>query len=202
MSETEPGLALSLGKYARLQQSDGVMLSKQEIKATGLISADDISHQDEYYDFEISNISPVGSSVDIVLPLQKPIPEYAVYRKYTAEQGWQDFVENADNSLASAVSVNDVCPAPNNHAYSSGLTKGDDCVRLTIKDGGANDADGIENGTIEDPGGIAAQSVNEVIKTLDPETSSSGGVFALNITLLLMLLGWRGFVARSKRAIS
>ncbi|MBL4631486.1 MAG: thrombospondin type 3 repeat-/CalX-beta domain-containing protein, partial [Paraglaciecola sp.] len=199
--ETEPGLDLSLGKYARLQQSDGVMMSMQEIEATGLISADDISHQDAHYDFEISHILPIGSSVDIVLPLQDSIPEYATYRKYTDEQGWQDFVEDADNSLASAASVNDVCPAPNSIAYSTGLTKGDDCVRLTIKDGGPNDADGIENGTIEDPGAIAAQSIDNVIKTLDPNTSSEGGVFALNIGLLLALLGWRGFIARSKRVI-
>jgi hypothetical protein len=197
--ETEPGLALSLGKYARLQQSDGVMLSEQEIKATGLITADAISHQNEYYDFKISDILPIGSSVDIVLPLQQQIPQFGLYRKYIPEMGWQDFVENAENSLASTVSINDVCPAPDSNAYSRGLTEGDDCVRLTIKDGGPNDADGIENGTIDDPGGIAVQSVNEIVKTLDPDKSSSGGVFTLNIGLLLMLLGWRGFLARSKK---
>jgi hypothetical protein len=196
--ETEPGLVLSLGKFARLQQSDGVMLSEQEIKATGLIIADTINHQNEYYDFEISDILPVGSSVDIVLPLQQNIPEFAIYRKFSAENGWQDFVENSDNSLASAVSVNDVCPAPNSNLYSRGLTRGDDCVRLTIKDGGPNDADGIANGTIEDPGGIALKSVDEIVKTLDPEKSSTGGVFALNLGLLLILLGWRSFIARSK----
>jgi hypothetical protein len=72
-----------LGKYARLQQSDGVMLSEQEIQATGLIVADEITHQDEYFDFEISDILPFGSSVNIVLPLQETIPEFGIYRKYT-----------------------------------------------------------------------------------------------------------------------
>ena len=71
-------------------------------------------------------------------------------------------------------------------------------MRLTIKDGGPNDADGIENGTIDDPGGIAVQSVNEIVKTIDPEKSSSGGVFTLNLGLLLLLLGWRSFLARPK----
>jgi hypothetical protein len=197
--ETEPGLVLKLGKYARLQQSDGVMLSAQEVNATGLISADNIDHQNEYYDFEISDIRPVGSSVNIVLPLQKNIPKYGIYRKYTDKHGWQDFVENANNSLASTVSVNDVCPAPSSIVYSAGLTEGNNCVRLTIQDGGPNDADGIENGTIDDPGGIATQAVNEVVKNLDPEKSSSGGVLTLNLCLLLMLLGWRSFIARSKR---
>jgi hypothetical protein len=196
--ETDPGLELSLGKYARLQQSDGVLLSEQEIKDTGLISADDIVHQDEYFDFEISDILPVGSLVNIVLPLQDNIPEFGIYRKYTNERGWQDFVEDADNRLASTVSANGVCPAPYSNIYSAGLTEGDNCVRLTIKDGGPNDADGIENGTIDDPGGIAVQSVNEIVKTIDPEKSSSGGVFTLNLGLLLLLLGWRSFLARPK----
>jgi hypothetical protein len=175
------------------------MLSEQEIVATGLISIDNISHQDEYYDFEISDILPIGNSVDIVLPLQDNIPEFAVYRKYSDEQGWQDFVEDADNSVASTGSVNDVCPAPDSNVYTAGLTEGDNCVRLTIKDGGPNDADGLENGTIDDPGGIATQSVNEIVKNIDPETSSSAGVFALNLGLLLMLLAWRGFSVRSRR---
>uniref|UniRef100_UPI0030F4410E choice-of-anchor U domain-containing protein n=1 Tax=Paraglaciecola sp. TaxID=1920173 RepID=UPI0030F4410E len=196
--ETEPGLVLKLGKYARLQQSDGVMLSQQEMNATGLIKEDSLSHQNEYYDFEISDIQPVGSSVDIVLPLQANIAKYGIYRKFTNKLGWQDFVENANNHIASTVSVNDVCPAPDSPVYSAGLTEGHNCVRLTIKDGGPNDADGIENGTIDDPGGIAVKTVDEIVKNLDPETSSSGGEFTLNLALLIMLLGWRGFVARSK----
>jgi hypothetical protein len=198
--ETDPGLALSLGKYARLQQSDGVLLSEQEIINTGLISPDEIEHQDEYFDFEISDILPVGSSVNIVLPLQDNIPEFGIYRKYSDVQGWQNFVEDADNRLASTVSANGVCPAPGSNIYSAGLTKGDNCVRLTIKDGGPNDADGIENGTIDDPGGIAAKSTKDIVKNLDPQTSStSGGALALNLGLLIMLLGWRGFFAYVKR---
>jgi hypothetical protein len=134
------------------------------------------------------------------LPLQDNIPEFGIYRKYSDEQGWQDFVEDADNRLASTVSANGVCPAPDNNIYSAGLTEGDHCVRLTSNDGGPNDADGIENGTIDAPGGIAAQSATEIVKTLDPQTSStSGGVFVLNLGLLIILLGWRGYLAYSKR---
>ena len=42
-------------------------------------------------------------------------------------------------------------------------------------------------------------NINEVIKNLNPEKSTSGGVFTLNLGLLILLLGWRGFVTRSKR---
>jgi hypothetical protein len=78
--------------------------------------------------------------------------------------------------------------------YQTGLKQGDNGIRLTIKDGGPNDADGIENGTIDDPGGIAVESVDEIIKVTDPEKSSSGGVLSLSLYLLLILLGWRGFM--------
>ncbi|MDU0356418.1 choice-of-anchor U domain-containing protein [Paraglaciecola aquimarina] len=181
-----------MGKYAQLQQSDGVLLSAQEITATGLIQADNIEHQNEYYDFTIHDILPVGRSVDIVLPLQQSIPEFAIYRKYTEAQGWADFVENAQNALASTSSVNDVCPPPSSNLYTADLTEGDDCLRLTIQDGGPNDADGIENGSIDDPGGVAVQKVEEIVKGIDPETSTSGGgALTINIGLLLIILAWR-----------
>ena len=37
----------------------------------------------------------------------------------------------------------------------SGVNAGDNCLRLTIKDGGPNDVDMSENGTVVDPSGIA-----------------------------------------------
>ncbi|MFT6898996.1 MAG: hypothetical protein ACJA13_003427, partial [Paraglaciecola sp.] len=198
--ETEPGLHLSLGKYARQQLSDGMMLSEQEILATGHIPADSINHQDEYFDFEIRQITPVGRSVSTVIPLQENLPEFAAYRKFTVAQGWQDFVEDANNTLASALAVNDVCPPPHSEIYQAGLTQGDNCLRLTIKDGGINDADGIENGSIDDPGGIAIIAKTEIAKGIDPVKSSSGGAFFVNLIFLLLILGWRGLYALSTTA--
>ena len=43
LAETEPGLQLRLGKYARVQRSDGLQLSQQEIDGTGLISQDSLN---------------------------------------------------------------------------------------------------------------------------------------------------------------
>jgi hypothetical protein len=189
--ETEPGLHLSLGKYARQQLSDGMMLSEQEILASGHIPADSISHQDAYFDFEIKRITPVGRSVATVIPLEDSIPEFAAYRKYTVAQGWQDFVEDGNNSTASALAINGVCPAPYSQSYQAGLTQGDNCLRLTIKDGGVNDADGVENGSIDDPGGIAIIAKKEIVKSIDPEKSTSGGVFIFNLGFLLLILAWR-----------
>jgi len=187
LMETEPGLHLTLGKYARLRFSDGVQLSEQELMDTLLIPADTLEHQNEYFDFEINNIYPFGKSVYVVIPLQVAIPKYAVYRKHTIDNGWQDFVLNSENAIATTTVINGVCPPPHSDLYTEELTEGDLCLRLLIEDGGVNDADGIANGSIDDPGGIAVFSNEVIAKQTDPETSSSSGSFSWGILSLLFL---------------
>jgi hypothetical protein len=91
----------------------------------------------------------------VIVPQSSAIPADAIYRKYFADVGWSGFVEDANNSIASAPGILGVCPAPGDESYRQGLTEGDFCVQLTIEDGGSNDTDGIANGVIKDPGGVA-----------------------------------------------
>ena len=174
LMETDPGLKLVLGKYARQQYSDGVQLSEQELMATAGIPSDDLESLNDYFDFEVHNVRPYGASASIVVPLAQAIPEFAVYRKYTEANGWQDFMLNANNALATTQPVNGVCPPPHSSAYVNGLNQGDTCLRLTIEDGGSNDADGIANGVIDDPSGMAVQATTTIDKQFDAEKSSSG----------------------------
>ena len=142
------------------------------------------------YDFEISGIN-AGDSVRIVLPQASAIPKNARYRKYSAESGWNDFVEDANNFVASAQGLLGVCPAPGDASYLPGLNEGNFCVQLTIEDGGANDADNEANSEIIDPGGVATQFIAEPIvsvsnKQLEDTAFSIGDgelvVFSFNIT--------------------
>jgi len=185
--ETEPGLSLSLGSYARLQYGDGIQLSQQEINDTGLITADELTHSNEYFDFNIKGVSPYGNSAFVVIPLLEAIPEYSVYRKFSKQNGWQSFVVDSKNAIASSPAINGVCPPYHSDHYQDGLNTSDVCLRLMIEDGGANDADGIANGTIDDPGGIAVIANEDVAKETDPEKSSSGSMFYLTLLLLLIL---------------
>ena len=41
------------------------------------------------FDFEIRHVSPVGSSVQLVIPLRQAIPADASYRKLSPTNGWQ-----------------------------------------------------------------------------------------------------------------
>jgi len=197
LMETEPGLHLVLGKYARLQYSDGVQMSQQEIDDTGLISADDLVHKGGYFDFEIHDIQPFGRSVFVVIPLQQALEKYAVYRKFTSTNKWQDFVINNNNALASSIAINGVCPAPHSELYEDGLVIGNVCLRVLIEDGGVNDADGIANGVVEDPAGIAVVSNKEITKETDPEKSSSGSLSFFFIFVLGLI-----FISRQHQAVN
>ena len=111
-----------------------------------------------------------------MLPLSQVIPEDAVYRKLT-DDGWVDFVEDANNALHSAIVSGD-CPAINSELWEAGLVPGSNCLKLTIQDGSLNDTDGLENGTVEDPSGIAVVKVAPTptpTPTPNPSAPSSGG---------------------------
>jgi hypothetical protein len=123
----------------------------------------------------------------VVIPLNDGIPQNALYRKFNPDNGWQNFVENSKNTLASSPADNDVCPPPQSALYQTGLTEGHQCVRLLIEDGGANDADGLVNGIIDDPGGVAVVPNAEVAKKTDPEQSSSGSIYWLLLLVLVSL---------------
>jgi len=197
-AETEPGLQLQLGKFARLQFSDGLQLSQQEIDATGLITEDELVHQGGYFDFEIHQITPFGRSVYLVVPLSQPLVEFAVYRKYTTENDWQDFVVNANNAIASSASVNGVCPPPQSNLYQEGLVEGYVCLRLFIEDGGANDSDGIANGVIDDPGGIGIVPNSTIAEVTAPEASSSGSFSSFLLFTLTFVFVFRRYNLRLK----
>jgi hypothetical protein len=111
------------------------------------------------YDFEVVGLPEPGASVLVVIPQNAAIPDAAGYRKFTAASGWSDFVTNSSNQLMSAPGAPGVCPAPGSPNYGSGLTAGHYCVQLMIEDGGANDADGLADGTLRDPGGVAMEAV-------------------------------------------
>jgi hypothetical protein len=159
--KTQPGLRLRLGQTAMVANNMGATVTQKDIdEVLGVddasVAQDDMINVGGYFDFDVSGLAEVGDSVKIVLPLDASIPENAVYRKLIPGEGWQDFIEDTKNSLASApVSEENVCPETGDDAYEEGLIAGYDCVQLTIEDGGPNDTDGEANGEIQDPGGVS-----------------------------------------------
>jgi len=156
---------------------------------------DSVTNRGGYFDFVVSNLPRVGESVSIVIPQRAAIPARPVYRKYDpATKAWRDFHEDNDNQLASAPGESGFCPPPSDGAYRAGLNAGDWCVRLTIRDGGPNDADGQANGSVVDPGGVGV--LPDVVVNGNVRGKSGGGSFDLWLLLGLAVLACARYFKR------
>jgi hypothetical protein len=197
MLETEAGLTLSRGATSQAAERYGALLTNSDIEQFGSASGsaplgadDDFDHVGGIYDFEISGLIP-GSSARIVIPLQSSIPRNGRYRKFAPAAGWSDFVVDGNNQVASASGESGACPEPGSSAYRSGLHYLDNCVQLTIEDGGPNDTDNEVNGVINDPSTVGLTLSDPEIEQVE---EGSGRVTPLLLAMLLMLGGfayWR-----------
>ena len=153
VAEGEPGICLRKGTTAALSNSGGIQLTTADQQALEPdMLATNIGGS---FDFMLHSLPAAGASYRLVLPQRQPVPQNAVYRKFTQANGWSNFVQNERNQLFSAAGEPGFCPPPGSSSWQPGLTAGHWCVQLQIEDGGANDADGLANSTIVDPGGVA-----------------------------------------------
>ena len=200
---TQPGLRIRLGRIALFAANQTANVTAQEIKqhvgklggAAPADPTDTVKNTGGYFDFEIYGLTQTGQSALIVIPQHAAIPDDPVYRTYTKVSGWQDFVEDGRNSLSSAPGEAGICPPPGDPAYVSGLNPGHHCVQLMIEDGGLNDSDGLVNGVIADPGGVAAVVVDPVVvdpvpvvEPVDNNVSAGGGGGGGSIDLMTLFL--------------
>ncbi|MGM8228467.1 Ig-like domain-containing protein [Cellvibrio sp. ARAG 10.3] len=154
--ECDPGVLCGIGQFALGGGSGGVQVLNDELGVTeGLVADEDFEPVGGIFDFVIRDLPTAGQSVRIVIPQQAPIPANAVYRKFMGGE-WVNFVENADNTLHSAPGNPGYCPPPGDDTWAPGLVEGYLCVQLNIQDGGPNDADGIVNSAIADPGAVSS----------------------------------------------
>lgn len=173
---TEPGLRLKIGPVAFALASDRASVPAEGIAEYGAYGGLATNTADGsmipvggYFDFRVEGLPTIGGSARVVIPLigNAVIPANAYYRKYSPATGWRGFSSTGANALASASrDALGLCPEPGSPSFTTGLTAGDDCVQLTIVDGGPNDSDGEPNGKIDDPGTVASPV---------PPTPSSGG---------------------------
>lgn len=177
--ETEPGLKLVLGERALSNDGRGAKVEEDSLPASLQIPADEIQNFSGYFDFVVNDLPVIGQSVNIVIPQRMVIPENVVYRKFDGV--WYTFVEDANNALMSAPGEQGTCPPPESDEYRPGLNAGDWCVQLTIEDGGPNDADGMANGTVIDPGGVG-NLLNASVKS----SGSGGGSFGWGWIIMMM----------------
>ncbi|MDG1694459.1 MAG: tandem-95 repeat protein [Porticoccaceae bacterium] len=162
--QSQVGTKIVLGEVAFSNAEDTAMVTKQQVinvitelqlSNSNHILDKEYSYPFGLYDFTVSG-AIAGDSYYLSLPLEVPFKEGQVLRKYMGPHiGWQNFIENAKNSLFSASAINGACPEPGSQLYDSGIKPGDTCIQLFIEDGGPNDFDGVADGIVTDPSGIA-----------------------------------------------
>lgn len=209
--QSEVGTKITIGDAVFEMDNNAVGITEAQIGELSCEPDEDYQYSSGLFDFRVSGKQP-GSSYEIVIPLAQPIPEQAVFRTCVNENiGWQNFIVNAYNWVASARAVKGACPEPGSDLYTEGLTPGDSCIELFIEDGGPDDLDGIADGTVTDPSGIALllpavdsepqpQQPGPAAQSTDApivEKSSSGGGCTIgngaspdgSLLLLLLILG-------------
>lgn len=196
----EAGLRLQLGTTARTRHSTSARVTAEDIANAGDGKGGSVNNSEDtfdypggMYDFEITNLPEPGRSVQVVIPQSMPVGEFAEYRKFHPQTGWVRYVEDENNSVASAPGSSAGCPPPDDGAYQSGITAGHRCIRLTIEDGGPNDGDGDlgPNGMIKDPGGVATPK-GEV--TVGGGSGSFGGA-------MLLILGFFAWLTARRASL-
>jgi hypothetical protein len=159
------------------------------------------------FSYKISGLTP-EAAVDIILPLSAPIPADAGVRKFVNDQ-WRNFETDNGNAIMSApLAAGQDCAQLPTSAFRSGAVEGDECLKVTVVDGGVNDADVLANGTVVDPIGVSGAST--VTTTIPPTVQSpntgggctlGGDASAWRFTewwLISGLLGWLGLTRRNR----
>ena len=184
---TTSGLSLALNDTAVELVASGAATGAQ-ITANDVIDDPGFSAISAVFDFQIRGLSIMQRTAQVVIPLDKPMPSQSTYRKL-ANGAWSDFVVTDTDSIRSAKSVqsSNECPPPGDLAYEDGLIAFNDCLELTLTDGGPNDADGEANGVIKDPGAVAIPASTTTTTTSSDANSSPGGAGALGGWLILLL---------------
>ncbi len=195
--QSRPGLSILLGDFAFSGERGSATTSETDISnfgelAAGISALDrNFEKKSDIVDFVIEGIDQQGDQASIVIPLSQPIPADAVYRKFLANRGWVTMLSGNGYLIETALSVNGVCPEINSNNYTAGLIQGNNCLKLTLIDGGEYDGDGISNGRIADPGVIAVEKTVVTTPPVSggntPDSTTSGGGGVINIWFLFLL---------------
>jgi len=121
----------------------------------------------------------IGAEVMLSAQLNVPLSipsSFELRMRVLSDDGWTDFVSNERNDLAAATKLDTgYCPEVSSILYQDVFTAGAECLRITLQDGGPNDSDGSENGSVAITIGAIlrfAQSSQEVDQALQVTQSS------------------------------
>ncbi len=203
LMETVPGLQLSVGDLGLAAHRVGARLSSLDVLDADGNVVTDATFQlvGELFDFRVSGLSDVNPSAMVMIPLKTAIMPDSVYRKFINGQ-WQHFDAQNGDSIATAALINGKCPRLDDAtAWVTGINASHVCLKLVIRDGGANDGDGVVNGAVADPGGLAVIR-NKAEPQAPTESQTGSGHMAwwtLFAMMMLLMIRQRAIQWRSVR---
>ncbi len=140
------------------------------------------------HDLALHGLSAQQRTAWLVVPLAQPITPDSWYRRLVGDS-WYMFNYDASNWLRSANRVDGVCPSMLDSSWTNGLGAGDDCLMISITDGGPNDADGLANGVILLEGGVAIIREVETDTSIPSDKANSGSLgwwWLIGLALLVL----------------
>lgn len=186
------GLNISVGPTAFANEQEYAKISTLqaetlvgEFLTEGLVSSDG-----QVLDIKIDRLANHGDLVDIILP--QPVPVLGTnpqFYSFNSINQWQLFVEQNGEQIRTTLKPDNnegFCPGLDNRAaYSGTLAAGDECLLISVRDGGPNDYDGLTNGAISFMGGVFFNTNSSAAEGLtsevfDQETETSFETLALN----------------------
>jgi len=148
---------------------------------------------DKVINFSIEGLGIRGAQALAVVKLDAPLASDKTLYKFR-NGNWLGFGFNGgDNYYSSVADAQGNCPVLDETLYTEGLLQGNDCILLKITDGGVNDFDGVANGIIKDPAGLANRSSGSSSSSSADEdrvpkmTGGSFGVFTLFVLFSLVI---------------
>ncbi len=197
--QSSAGSCIKLGQWSAEMDTHKLHLTGADLPESRQDSTNPDFAKAKIMNFYIDDVK--GDHSTFVVKLDTALTANSTFRKYTKGEGaWFTFNPADGESIKSAKAVNGVCP--DTAEYRDGLNDGDDCVELTIEDGGTNDFDGMKNGRVVDPGYFTS-SVKDAgtgddtgTNTDTAVTTDSGGSSMNPMSLLLILLSGFGLIIR------
>ena len=185
---TEPGLQINLGPTAFASANNYARMSTARVEnLRGIpLEGNIVSADGQILDVEITNLPEAGSSARIIVPQAAPLPasqtgappEFIVF---TSLDSWESFTADGNNNIAAQLKSDSYCPGFDEAAtYTNTLNTGDECLMITVQDGGPNDYDGVANGSIHFMGSVFVSTSNvSSTSQVDGETFSGNNDRAL-----------------------
>ena len=193
---TTAGLRLSLNSLAIQAQDADAGKIGANIFASDVVDAegnivDDRGFDmvDGVFDFSVHGLSAAQRTAQVVIPLTRSILANATLRKFSNGL-WFTFIETATDGFKSAPSENNECPPPGSSDYKNGLIEFNDCLELTVTDGGPNDADNEANGVYRDPIAVAVPAESSSPSGSKSVSDGGSGASGWWWLVLLPLLLW------------